>query len=234
SLRDLDFAALLRVLDQNWLELSSALSLPKEARNWVKELQTVRNKWAHQSAQDVPPSEMYRDADTLERVLTIVGATREVLSLVEATKTEALTQLSGDKHSQPTHQAVASAQEQAMQKTDAAQCLKAEAAFCKDFHTDGKVVVLEPKQHDAHQQQRYKTVEGMDRKFAVRPVMRWPPQPRAPTLADAKHLFDLCLMAVGHHHAWIAEFLAVRKEHRFAKVVMLDVPFFPRIPLPTE
>jgi ATP-dependent helicase HepA len=56
SLRDLDFAALLRVLDQNWFELSSALFLPKEARNWIKELQTVRNKWAHQSAQDVPPA----------------------------------------------------------------------------------------------------------------------------------------------------------------------------------
>jgi hypothetical protein len=26
---------------------------------------------------------------------------------------------------------------------------------------------LEPKQHDANQQQRYKTVEGMDRKFAT-------------------------------------------------------------------
>src|SRR5262249_40131614 len=49
SLRDLDFAALLRVLDQNWFELAHALSLPKEARHWVKELQTVRNKWAHQS-----------------------------------------------------------------------------------------------------------------------------------------------------------------------------------------
>src|SRR5450755_1387549 len=50
SLRDLDLAALLRVLDQNWYELSQAARLPKEARNWVKELQTVRNKWAHRSA----------------------------------------------------------------------------------------------------------------------------------------------------------------------------------------
>ncbi|OGR04380.1 MAG: hypothetical protein A2511_14610 [Deltaproteobacteria bacterium RIFOXYD12_FULL_50_9] len=48
KLQDLDFAALLRILDQNWFELSGSLSLPKEARNWVKELQTVRNKWAHQ------------------------------------------------------------------------------------------------------------------------------------------------------------------------------------------
>ena len=53
ALRDLDFAALLRVLDQNWFELSSSRSLPKEGRNWVKELQTVRNKWAHLSSQGV-------------------------------------------------------------------------------------------------------------------------------------------------------------------------------------
>jgi hypothetical protein len=47
SLRELDFAALLRVLDQNWYDLSGNCNLPLEARNWVKELQTVRNKWAH-------------------------------------------------------------------------------------------------------------------------------------------------------------------------------------------
>lgn len=46
SLRQLDFAALLRILDQNWYELSNILNLPREGRNWVKELQTVRNKWA--------------------------------------------------------------------------------------------------------------------------------------------------------------------------------------------
>jgi hypothetical protein len=57
GLAQLDLAALLRVLDQNWYELSAKLSLPREGRNWVKELQTVRNKWAHLSAAAVPPSE---------------------------------------------------------------------------------------------------------------------------------------------------------------------------------
>ena len=90
---DLDFAALLRVLDQNWFELSSELSLPKEARNWVKELHTVRNKWAHQSAKDVPASEIYRDADTLGRVLNILGADSNILTLVEAAKAKALSHL---------------------------------------------------------------------------------------------------------------------------------------------
>ncbi|MEP6879478.1 MAG: helicase-related protein, partial [Nitrosospira sp.] len=93
SISDLDFAALLRVLDQNWFELSSTLSFPKEARNWVKELQTVRNKWAHQPAQGVLPSEVYRDADTLGRVLTVLGAAPNVLTLIDAAKTEALSHL---------------------------------------------------------------------------------------------------------------------------------------------
>ena len=35
TLGQLDFAALLRVLDQNWYELSQALNLPREGRTWV-------------------------------------------------------------------------------------------------------------------------------------------------------------------------------------------------------
>ena len=74
ALRDLDFAALLRILDQNWFELSNSLALPREGRNWVKELQTVRNKWSHLSSREVPSNEVYRDADTLGRVLSMIGA----------------------------------------------------------------------------------------------------------------------------------------------------------------
>lgn len=120
SLRNLDFAALLRVLDQNWFELSRELSLPKEARNWVKELQTVRNKWAHQSAQDAPPSEIYRDADTLGRVLIVLGSAREVMASVEATKREALAQLAATHQSQPVDPAAATALEAANRRDEAA------------------------------------------------------------------------------------------------------------------
>lgn len=42
------------MLDQNWYELSARLSLPREGRNWVKELQSARNTWAHLSAQTPP------------------------------------------------------------------------------------------------------------------------------------------------------------------------------------
>ena len=101
TLCDLDFAALLRVLDQNWYELSGILLLPKDARNWVKELQTVRNKWAHQSSQNVPPSEIFRDADTLGRVLNVLGASQEVLASIELSKSEALSQIAGHRLLQP-------------------------------------------------------------------------------------------------------------------------------------
>lgn len=90
TLDQLDFAALLRVLDQNWYELSQALNLPREGRNWVKELQTVRNKWAHLSAQTVAASEIYRDTDTLSRVLIMLGVEAASLELIESTKTDAL------------------------------------------------------------------------------------------------------------------------------------------------
>ena len=72
----LDFAALLRAIDRNWHRLREHLNLPSEGRNWLKELQTVRNKWAHMSAAPVPVSEIYRDADTLERVVSMFGCTR--------------------------------------------------------------------------------------------------------------------------------------------------------------
>jgi len=90
TLQQLDFAALLRVLDQNWYELSNALSLPREMRTWVKELQTVRNKWAHLSTEAMPDSEVYRDADTLGRLLKALGASSASLHAVESTKASAL------------------------------------------------------------------------------------------------------------------------------------------------
>jgi ATP-dependent helicase HepA len=93
TLGQLDFAALIRVLDQNWYELSSQLPLPKEGRNWVKELQSARNRWAHLSAQGIPPSEVYRDADTLGRFLTMIGAASTTLTAVEQAKAVALKQM---------------------------------------------------------------------------------------------------------------------------------------------
>lgn len=96
SLTQLDFAALLRVLDQNWYELSQALAWPRDGRNWVKELQTVRNKWAHASSEETPSAEIYRDADTLARVLKLIGADSRTIESVETEKQRALRALTPD------------------------------------------------------------------------------------------------------------------------------------------
>lgn len=90
TLQELDLAALLRTLDQNWYELSSTLQWPRENRTFVKEFQTVRNKWAHLSAQAMPSSEVYRDADTLGRLLAMIGAEQPSLDAVESTKAAAV------------------------------------------------------------------------------------------------------------------------------------------------
>lgn len=73
DLAGLDLAALLRVLDQNWFELSSRFNWPKEGRNWLKEAQTIRNRWAHITAAETEPRDAYRDADTLERLAKMLG-----------------------------------------------------------------------------------------------------------------------------------------------------------------
>ena len=88
-LEQLDLAALLRVLDQNWFELSADLLLPREGRNWVKELQTVRNKWAHASIEEKPMSEQFRDADTLGRLLDLLGVEGDSREAVEKAKSVA-------------------------------------------------------------------------------------------------------------------------------------------------
>lgn len=93
SLEKLDFAALLRILDQNWFEIASKLNLPREGRTWIRELQAVRNRWAHLPAESVSAGDLYRDLDTLNRVLVLLRAAPALLQSVESSKSEAVYQL---------------------------------------------------------------------------------------------------------------------------------------------
>jgi len=47
SLSGLDLAALLRILDKSWYDVSAKRNLGNEARTWTREMQHIRNKWAH-------------------------------------------------------------------------------------------------------------------------------------------------------------------------------------------
>jgi hypothetical protein len=95
TLQQLDFGSLLRVLDQNWFDLSTTFGLPREGRNWVKELQTVRNRWAHLSSEPVPATDAYRDADTLGRLLEALKADDASLRIVADVKFAALHEIKG-------------------------------------------------------------------------------------------------------------------------------------------
>ena len=93
KLEDLDFAALLKVLDRNWYELRQNYNLSREGQVWIKELQSIRNKWAHLSLQKVEAEEVYRDADTMGRALKELGAPQASLDEIEKIKSNALSKM---------------------------------------------------------------------------------------------------------------------------------------------
>ena len=89
SLSGLDLAALLRVLDQNWNDISTSLNWPRDIRNFVKEAQSIRNRWAHAGSHSSNKDDTYRDLDTLERLVKAMGDGELAASLARA-KYEAL------------------------------------------------------------------------------------------------------------------------------------------------
>jgi len=90
SLESLDIAALLRVLDQNWYQISNKLHLSLESRHFVKEMQTVRNRWAHAGTEGFPADDVYRDLDTLQRFAAVIDADENLIREIQATKTSLL------------------------------------------------------------------------------------------------------------------------------------------------
>lgn len=93
DLRELDFAALVRLVDQNWYELCRQQKLPREGRGWIKELQSIRNRWAHLSTQAVPANDRLRDSDTLKRVLVMLGADSILLTKVSDYRDQAIAEI---------------------------------------------------------------------------------------------------------------------------------------------
>jgi len=90
SLAALDLAALLRVIDQNWFQISNKLNLTSETRHFVKEMQTIRNRWAHTDTEGFPLDDIYRDLDTLQRFAATINADDHLLQEIRATKTSLL------------------------------------------------------------------------------------------------------------------------------------------------
>lgn len=90
SLSGLDLSGLLRVLDRNWYQISNSLDLTSEARHFVKEMQTVRNRWAHTDTERFPVDDIYRDLDTLQRFGIVIGADEKLIQDLRETKASLL------------------------------------------------------------------------------------------------------------------------------------------------
>ncbi|MBL0225250.1 MAG: DEAD/DEAH box helicase family protein [Geobacteraceae bacterium] len=88
SIGQLDLAALLRILDRNWYDLAQANSLPREARNWLKELQSVRNRWAHQTGEEHSRDDKYRDLDTVQRFIETISKNTALIQQIKSLKQE--------------------------------------------------------------------------------------------------------------------------------------------------
>lgn len=93
SLSGLDLAGLLRVFDQNWNPLGYRLSLDQQARNWLKEAQGIRNRWAHLPPGGLRSEDAYRDIDTLYRLLGVLGADQATLERAQAERGRVLEEL---------------------------------------------------------------------------------------------------------------------------------------------
>lgn len=85
-LGQLDLAALLRVLDQNWDELADSRQWPYEKRNFLKEMQTVRNRWMHAPSTGFPDEDIYRDLDTMHRFLLFLCPGDDLTEKIAAAK----------------------------------------------------------------------------------------------------------------------------------------------------
>ncbi len=86
TLFGLDLAALLRIIDQNWHNISQQKNFPHEARNYLKEMQTIRNRWAHAGSDDFDKDDVYRDLDTLQRFAAVIEAGEEFINSIKEAK----------------------------------------------------------------------------------------------------------------------------------------------------
>lgn len=86
SLHQLDLSCLLRITDQNWYGIATHLNIDREAKYWLKEAQSIHNRWAHAPTQGIADDMRYRDIDTIERLLQTLGTDSRQLDIVTQQK----------------------------------------------------------------------------------------------------------------------------------------------------
>ncbi len=87
-LDNLDLAALLRIFDQNWFRISAHIGYEPEQRHYLKEMISIRNRWAHRSSTPISDDDLYRDFDTVQRFLRMINADSKLIDEIQQKKQE--------------------------------------------------------------------------------------------------------------------------------------------------
>lgn len=78
KLADFDLAALLRIADRSWYNMRTVAYLPTKEREVVREMMTVRNNWAHCSAELPGKDTILHDLNTIMDFIGQVGGSATV------------------------------------------------------------------------------------------------------------------------------------------------------------
>jgi hypothetical protein len=93
NLDGLDLAALLRIFDMNWNEISQRFNFLYEDRNILKEMQAVRNRWSHKPKTGYSLDDIYRDFDTIQRFLKLFNTNQEIIIELQRIKQDIMQEM---------------------------------------------------------------------------------------------------------------------------------------------
>ena len=96
NLHTLDTAALLKVFSKNWDELKTLARLDFIQLNYLREAQTIRNTWAHQSANEQISEDIIdRHLDTLCRLCQGINASPELIKKIKQARIDYFMSVNG-------------------------------------------------------------------------------------------------------------------------------------------
>lgn len=78
KLSDFDLAALLRITNKSWYDMRTVVYLPSKEREVVREMMSVRNNWAHCSAELPGKDTILRDLNTISTFIGQISGSQAV------------------------------------------------------------------------------------------------------------------------------------------------------------
>ena len=86
SIDGLDLAALLRIVDRNWFAITSQFYINNKERYKIRDMQQIRNDWAHITPSDITKEKVINDANIIIELMQAFDAsmkeTRDMESFV--------------------------------------------------------------------------------------------------------------------------------------------------------